>query len=313
MKKVHDFFKKFYWLFILGAVLNVIFGLVAFGLDYSNEQFIFPRVGSSLFFLSLIITLGFAVYFSYETRHLHITKIRKQSSNFLKLTSWLAFSVAILFFLFETIKIIAVPYLEEPGVFTFPRIARYLLCLPLAGYFFIEAFPTKIKKKKIVFPIGLRYAFSICTILWGIFSILTIYFDQNLSTTNMLKNWQIIFYLALTFFFLFEAKFEHIKPNGLSYILSATVLFILASSFSVTVILSLSLNFLPLDYSECYTEVEYVSAFIFGLYAYARLHAILKTMKHIMDNDEKGTFSSKFNKTPNDFATDSAEQENIDK
>ncbi len=309
MKKVYDFFRKFYWLFILGVVLNVVFGLVSFGMDYENEQFVFPKVGSTLFFIFLISSIGFAFFFAFKTQHLHITKVRNQTSNFLKLASWLAFSISIFFFIFETVKFIFTPYIEGASSLTFPRIARYILTLPLAAYFFFEAFPTKIKKKKIVIPRFVNYILSTCTILWGILSILAVYFYEKLSTTNMLKNWQIIFYLVLTLFFLFETKFKFINQKGFCYVLSSALLFVLAVSFSVTVVLSLSLGFLPLDHSESFTEVEYILGFLFGLYAFARLHAMKKTMKHIMDNDDKGSFSSKFKKKPDDFATESAEQE----
>ncbi len=308
MKKVYDFFRKFYWLPIIGVILNAIFGLVAFGLDYSNEQFKFPGVGSILFIIFLVSSLGFCVFFAFKTKHLHITKIRNQSSNFMKLASWLACAASLLFFLFETAKIIATPYLENPSAFTFPRIARYILCLPLSAYFFFEAFPTKIKKTKIVIPNIVKYILSTCTILWGIFSIFHMYFYQELSTTNMLKNWQLIYYLVITLFFLFEAKFKYVNQKGFAFVLLSSALFIIATSFSVTVILSLSFSFLPLDYSESFTEIEYVTAFIYGLYAFARLHAIKRTMKHIMDNDEKGTYSSKFKKKPDDFATESTHQ-----
>lgn len=308
MKRVYDFFKNFYWLPIIGVALNIIFGLVAFGLDYSNEQFSFPGVGSVLFALFLVSSLGFCVFFAYRTRHLHITKIRNQASNFMKLASWLSFAIAILFFIFETAKLIATPYLENPSAFTFPRIARYILSLPLSAYFFFEAFPTKIKKTKIVIPNFVKYILSTCTILWGVFSVFHMYFYENLSTTNMLKNWQIIYYLVLTLFFLFEAKFKFVNQKGFTYMLFSSITFILATTFSLIVILALSFSFLPLDYSECFTEIEYVTAFIFGLFAMARLHTTKRTMKHIMDNDEKGTYSDKFNKKPNDFATDPVEE-----
>jgi hypothetical protein len=311
MKRVYDFFRKFYWLFILGVILNVAFGLVAFGMDYENEQFVIPRVGSTLFLIFLISSLGFAIFFAYKAKNLHITKVRNQASNFLKLASWLSCAIAIFFFVFESIKFIFTKYIDGASAITFPRVARYILTLPLAAYFFLEAFPTKIKKKKIVIPRFLNYILSVCTIIWGIMSILAVYKYEKLSSTNMLKNWQIIFYLVLTLFFLFEAKFKHVNQKGFCYVLSAASLFILAVSFSITVILSLSFGFIPLDHSESFTEVEYVLGFLFGLYAFARLHAMQKTMKHIMDNDDKGSFSSKFNKKPNDFATDSAEQEKL--
>lgn len=309
MKKVYDFFRKFYWLFIVGVLLNVIFGILAFGKDYENEQFVFPGVGSILFLVLLVASLSFAVFFAFKTQHLHITKVRNQTSNFLKLASWLACAITIFFFGYETLKLVLTPYVENASAFTFPRIVRYILSLPVAAYFFFEAFPTKIKKKKIVIPRFINYILSVCTIIWGIMSILAVYFYEKLSTTNMLKNWQIIFYLALTLFFLFEAKFKHVNQKGFCYVLSSAVLFILAVSFSITVVLSLSFGFIPLDHSESFTEVEYMLGFLYGLYAFARLHAMQKTMKHIMDNDDRGTFSSKFKRKPDDFATESAEKE----
>lgn len=311
MKKVYDFFRKFYWLFLIGGFINIIFGTVAFALDYKNQQFVFPAVCSILFVVFLAASLSFAIFFAHKTKHLHITKIRKQSSNFLKLSTWLALAAITLLFIAETVKLVSKSYISDPSDFTPARIARYILCLPLIAYFLINALPSKIKKTKIVIPNVIKYILSVCSILWCLSGLLSAYFYEKLAETNMAKNWQIIIYLALTFFFLFEAKFEHLKPSNFAYVLSAFTSFLLVMSFSVTIIISSSLGFIPIyidagqNVYECFSAVENLVVFLLGLYAFARMHAVYRTMKHVMDNDEKGSFSSKFNKKPNDFATDS--------
>ena len=77
---------------------------------------------------------------------------------------------------------------------------------------------------------------------------------------------------------------------------------ILSFTYSISAIIALSLNFFQINtYSS---EPQLLTDFAIGLYALARLYAIPKTMKHVMDNDDTGSFSSKFNKLPDDFASD---------
>ena len=52
------------------------------------------------------------------------------------------------------------------------------------------------------------------------------------------------------------------------------------------------------------SETQHITNFGLALYSLARIYAIPNTMKYVMDNDDTGSFSSKFNKLPDDFADD---------
>lgn len=301
MKKAYEIFKKLIPYVIVGAVITTIFGIVAYGLNYNKatSTFIVPEVCSLLFIGFLAVTVGYVIFFSIKSRHLHITKIRK-NSNFLKLTSWLTAAVLVLLFIFETAKLIAEPYIEDATGFNAWRVIRYILTLPFAAYFIIEAFPKKIKKTKINFPNWLRYTLSICAILWCVSGLLSIYFSDFMTTTNVIKNFQIILYLVFSVFFVFEGKFEHLKPNNVGYLITSLLSFVLSMGLGLSTIISLAAGFISTY--KCCSEIELTTYAVIGIYALSRVFAILSTMKHVIDHDETGSYSRKFNKGLDDFA-----------
>ena len=306
MKKVYKFFMTFLPVLLCGIGLNVIFSVVAYGLDFDkvSATYKFPATTTILFFVFLGLSVGFAFYFSANTKHLYITKIRKKS-NFLKLSSWLAASVLIFLFLVETARLVAFDHIADPAKFDGWRIARYVLTIPFAAYFIIMVFPTKIKKKKIIIPNAIKYILDIVAIAWCIVSVFSFYFYDKLTITNSFMIWEIVLYTIAALFFVFEARFEHLKANNFLYVLFASLLCIVSFTYSISSIIALSSNFFQVNtYSS---EPQLLADFGIGLYALARLYAIPKTMKHVMDNDDSGSFSSKFNKQPDDFASDDDE------
>jgi len=302
MKKVYSFMRRhFNWVGI-ASFLVVGCGLIAFMLDYNKETswFSFPAVGSMLFILSLLASLAYIVYFAWNTKKIHITRIRKQSTSFLMLATWLAAAMMLILFIYETITLATLIKVGALASFGFIRTMRYLLTIVTFAYFLIAALPQKIRRKKIEAPKLVKYFTSIGTILWAIFGLLSVYFYDKMTTNNILKIWQIIVYLVFIFFFLMEAKFEHIKPDGFFYIGACLGTYIITMAFCVTTIIALAAGFV--SDNMAFTEIELVMSFTIGFYAYARVHAIQRTIKHVMDNSDKNTFSSKFKKKPNDFA-----------
>lgn len=303
MKKVYKFFMIFLPVLLCGIGLNVIFSVVAFGLDFDKvtATYKFPATTTILFFVFFALSLGFAFYFSSNTKHLYITKIRKKS-NFLKLSSWLAASVLVFLFLIETSRLIAISHIKSPAIFNGWRIARYILTVPFAAYFVIMVFPTKIKKKKIIIPNAIKYILDVVAIAWCVVSVFFFYFYEKLTITNSFMIWGMVLYTIAALFFVFEARFEHLKSNNFCYVLFGILLCIVSFTYSISAIIALSLNFFQINTHS--TEPQLLTDFAIGLYALARLYAIPKTMKHVMDNDDTGSFSSKFNKLPDDFASD---------
>lgn len=306
MRKVYSFLRRhFIWAVVAGVACFAL-GMLAFALDYkkTTSRFSFPGIGSAIFLLVLAATAGYVIYFACHTKKLHITKIRKQSSNFLKLSTWLAAAMALVLFIYETSNIVTFAQYGEGLLqenFTFVRSTRYVLTLLLSAYFCVAALPAKFRRKKIVIPKPIKYILSISTVLWGIFGLLSVYFYEGLSFTNVLKLWQVLMYLVFIFFFLAEAQFEHIKPNGFIYICAALAAFTMSMAFNVSTIFALSTRLV--DDMNSFSEIELVTSFSIALYALSRVHAIQRTMKHVMDNSDKHSFSSKFKRKPDDFAT----------
>ena len=288
---------------LCGIGLNVIFSLIAYGLDFDDitAKYVFPSVTATLFFVFFILSLAFAGLFAAKSKHLYITRIRKKSS-FLKLSSWLAASILLLLFLHETARLLAIGHVQNPAIFDGWRIARYVLTIPFSAYFVVMVFPTKIKKTRIKIPNGIKYFLSLCAIAWCIVSALTFYFSQDLSMTNSFMHWEIIYSLICAMFFIFEAKFEYLKPNNALYVFFTLATCIIGFTFSVSGILGLSMGFFESNVGL--SETQHITNFGLALYALARIYAIPNTMKYVMDNDDTGSFSSKFNKLPDDFADD---------
>ncbi len=292
MKKAYKYLIKKLPIVMIGALISTLFGVLAFRFSYNVETSwlnikSFCTIG---FAVVLLAVIGYAIYTTCMVKHFHIAKIRKKFG-FLRTCSLLACFVLTFFFVFDFVRLIVSSY---SGLNSFDgwRVVRFILSLPFAAYFLIMALPTRYKRKKLNVPKKLIYICSVCSVLWCVFSILTVYFYKGLTTTNILKLWQIVVYLAYAVFFLFEIKFELIGPCPKRYMSMGLVSFILSMAFTFSTIIARIFEFIP--QSKSLSVVELLCSFVIGIYALARVYAIPQTMKHVINTTERDIFSSKF-------------------
>jgi len=294
MKHSYKFLTKCLPFILGGALLTTVIGCLAFLLGYNSKTSWLNLSGafSILYIIALLATLGFAVYTSIKTDNIHITRIKK-NSGFLKAAASLACIITMFSFCFDFIKIIIGSYGGyEP--FEPSRIARFIFTLPLSVYFLLMVLPSKFKRKKIKVPKAITYICSVSTILWCVISILAIYFYKGLATMNITKIMHLLVYLSFAVFFLFEVKFELIKPSTKGYLISGFTAFILSAGFTLTVWLSRIMGIIPKG--KAFSDTELILTILIGFYALARMYAIPKTMKHVLENSDNSSFSSKFSR-----------------
>lgn len=296
MKKTYKFLTKSLIAIIIGAILTSILGTIAFVLGY-NDQTSWLRLRGACTIIFAIVgfaTMCYAVFMSVKAKDIHIEKIRR-SSGFSKTASCLAFLVLFFIFGHELIKIILASYQDKFGAFfSIWRILKFVFALPCSLYFLIMALPSKYKRKKIKVPKMLQYITGVSTVVWAIFGLLATYFYAFLATKNILKIWQILVYLVFTVFFLFEIKFEHIKPCPRAYICISSLTFITTMAFTLTTIISLACGIIPPGMS--FSATELICSLTIGIYALSRVYAITDTMKYVLITSDKGSHSSKFDK-----------------
>ena len=294
MKQTYKFLTKNLPYVLLGAVLTTILGVIACILGYDKKTS-WLRLGGActiVFALLGLATICFAGYIAYKTKDVHIKKIRK-NSGFLKVGAYLAFAITLFIFGFELVKLIMASYnsmLSE--YFSIWRVFRFIFALPCACHFLFVALPTRIKRKRVKIPKVIRYITSVSAVLWSIFGLLSSYFSNQLSTMNILKIWQVVLYLCFTVFFLFEAKFEHISQAPRAYIFMGCTTFTLTMAFTLTTIICVITRIIP--YTNSFSAAELICTLVIGIYAFARICAIVDTLRHVIMNSDSGTFSSKF-------------------
>ena len=294
MKKTYNFLRKSLLFVIIGAIATSAVGVVALALGYNNTTSWLQLKGACTIIFAIfgLATVGFTAFVSIKAENIHIEKIRK-SSGFVKLTSFLAFAIIFFIFGFELVKTILASYKESfSSYFSIWRIMKFIFALPCSLHFLFMALPSKYKRKKIVIPKPLLYITSSSTVIWAIFGLLATYFYTQLTTMNILKIWHLLTFLVFIVFFLFEVKFEHIKPNPKAYIFVSLMAFIASMAFSLTTIIGLICGIIPA--SKSFSAVELTSAFVVGLYALSRVCALIGTMKYVLVTRDNSSHSSKF-------------------
>ncbi len=300
MKETYKFLIKKLPIILIGSIITTVLGVVALILGYNSTTSWLRLRGVCTIIFALVgfATMCFAGYIAFKTKDVHIKKIKK-SSGFLKTASYLVFAISFFIFGFELVKIILASYEANfSQYFSIWRILRFVFALPCSAHFLFMALPTRIKRKKVRIPKNLLYISSISTILWAIMGLLSTYFanepGKNLTTMNILKIWQILVYLSFAVFFLFEAKFEHINQAPRGYIFTGCLAFICAMAFTLTNLIGLVIRVIPSR--NCFSAPELICLLSVGLYAFARIHAIPHTIKHVINNSDRSSFSSKFDK-----------------
>ena len=299
MKQVYKFLSKHLFYFLICALACTGSGSLAMYLGYNSKTSWLQVSGACtiLFAIIILATVAYAIFISYKMPSCHITRIKKKYT-FLKITSVLAFVLLFFMFIRETWTLIKATYQDaQETFFSTWRFLKYIASLPASVYFLIMALPSRTRRRKrIEIPKLVQYITSIGLIAWGVFGLLAAYFYDIMSFKNILKIWQLLIYLALIVFFLFEAKFVHLndgKRTHRGYIFTGLLSFIVAMAFSLSTTISMIFRVVPTDTGVSFSAVEVFTSFAIGLYALSRICAYNNTVRTIIYNSDAPS-SSKF-------------------
>ncbi len=296
MKETYKLLSKILLVIIVGSVISTVFGVVAVYLGYNNTTNHLNIKGACtiIYLIFGALTVCCAGYAAFKVKSLHIKKIRR-NSGFLKAASYLAFAVIFFTFCFELVRIVIASYTNSfSEFFTVWRLLKLVFSLPCSLHFLFMALPTKLRRIRVKIPKAILYITSVSTVLWAVSGLLSAYFYNQLATTNILKIWQIIIYLIFAVFFLFEIRFEHIKPSSRAYLFTSLLAFIASMAFTLTTIIGLISGII---YSRnSFSALELLGSLVIGIYALSRMFAIKYTIKYVMSTIDNSSHSSKFDK-----------------
>ena len=276
MQKNYNLFKIFYPIILAELGLVFIFGTLSFKLCYNYETctLFFNKPLCIIFIISIILTIATALCFALMSGDgLRVARIKKDFI-FLMVASCFAAIMAFVLFVFRVIG------LGKEDISAF-KVIQTLLLLPLGAYFVLNVFSSKNGENGIKTPKEVKYALTICAIVWAILGIFSMYFynEPYFFTNNIFKTTQILIYVAFSALFLFEARFEHFSPNYKMYIFSAFVSAALTFAFSAGVIIAKISKTVPKAQSLSMAEV--LCSLAIGIYALSRIFALFQTIKYI--------------------------------
>lgn len=280
MQKNYNLFKKFYPAILAELLCVFILGTVSFKLYYNMEtcRLNFSKALPIILIVSIILTIATALVFAIMgTANLRVARIKKDFI-FLIVSSCFAGIMAFVLFVYRVIQ------LGKDDMSAF-KIIQTLLLLPLGVYFVLNVFSSKTGENGIKTPKELKYALSICAVIWAMLGIFSMYFynEKYFFTNNIFKVTQILIYVAFSAFLLFEAKFEHFSPNYKMYIFSAFVSATLTFAFSAGVIIAKITKSVPKAQSLSMAEI--LCSLAIGIYALARMFGLFRTIKYIKNSD----------------------------
>jgi len=290
MRETYKLMKKM--LISLASVFLFVFlfGVLSFSFMYETTSYSlkFPHVITILFYVLIATSVILAVLTTIRPKHIHITRIKKQNMIYLFGSGFVAVMMLVMF-VYEAIVVISRADLTAYYVL---RVSRWLLCLPTCGYFILNLIPNRIKNKKITIPLSLRAIFAFSTILWIISSLFTTYFNKTMLTTDIAKVTQLLAYVLLALFIIYDVLFDF-SGKGVKFL----IFFALMSSV-VTVSFQFSIIFCKIiaTYSttRAFSIPEMFTTVALGLYGFSKVAAIAKTLLIVSDSRAESTHSHKF-------------------
>lgn len=284
MEKTYSLFKKFIPIIFILSLASLVFALLSLIYYYNNATVSvnFKNVIPIMSIVFLLASIATAVYFTFQIDKLYITRVKKDSG-FSKFAVLLVAILACALFFFDFLNFVQVPTLSLAYQSKFFKTLRMGFFIQFIAYFILELIPRKIKHKTINIPTWIKPFVSICSIIWCIFGLLSIYFFANLPTANFFKIVFIFYYVLLTLFLFFEIKFEILTPNHRGYVLSSLLLFIFTFVVLGSIMLAKFLGKLP---AVTISEFEIFLSFALSIYAFSKLVAIQGTLKHVISRSE---------------------------
>ena len=226
MKKACSILKKPFAILCIALGLICLLGILAFSLSY-NEETLNLELDSfiSILFLALIIiSIASGIVYSVVIRKICPAK-RVANSRVDLVCSAIAAATALALFLSSVVGINA---LSLPGK------AQVILSLMVCFYFVTEA----LGEKKDSVPLGLRQCLSVTPVLWALAGMFDVYFttSEKLISTSTMFNAQVITYVIMALFFIFDAEDKHLKPKNSVLFATSVATSVMSIAFSLSLI-----------------------------------------------------------------------------
>lgn len=274
MRKTYALLKKWIFVIAIGLIPVILFGILSFKLCYNAETYSLkiPTVITCIFLTVIVALIVVCAYAAISADGVKVTTVKKDCG-FLKFAAYLCSVTMLVGFIYDLTNIIDDP--QSYGVF---RIIRFILSATLCAYFVVEVFPKRIKNKNVTVPRWLQYTLSVCTIFWGLSGVFSVYFYNGLLTSEIARISQVIIYVLIALFFLFETEVNHLTPKYRAYIFSALALAVLVCAFPIPMLLIPSV--------QRFSAMELLYPISIGIYAMAKMFALMTTMKRAIKRRE---------------------------
>ena len=279
MRRTCKFLEKFILVVLIELLFVALFGVVSFSFmhDAQTNTLAFPHIVTMVFLLFILGTIGTSVYMALKTEKIGIVYIKK-TEPILMFASTFAAIMALTLFVYESIISVARGQMNAYFIF---RATKWVLSFVLAIYFVIQALPKKFGKHRIHIPAAAKIGVSVCAIAWAVFGLLTVYFNA-LQMNDVSKVSQLIVYASIAVFFVFEGEFDNVKPAHKPYMISAIACSALTFGFPLGISISKIIGkFSPYG---AFSQPELLLSFAIGLYAFAKMLAMIRTMRLVVDS-----------------------------
>ena len=266
MKKACSILKKPFAILCIALGLICLLGILAFSLSY-NEETLNLELDSfiSILFLALIIiAIASGIVYSVAIRKIRPAK-RVANSRVDLVCSAIAAATTLALFLASVADISA---LSLPGK------AQTIIGLIACIYFVTEA----LGEKKDLVPLALRQGLSVAPVLWALAGMFDVYFTTNekLISTSTVFNAQIITYVVMALFFIFDAEDKYLKPKNSVLFATSVATSVMSIAFSLSLIFCFIFG--TVNISDIGLSVfSIVSTIGIGAFVISRAYTILNT------------------------------------
>ena len=264
MKKACSILKKPFAILCIALGLICLLGILAFSLSY-NEETLNLKLDSfiSILFLALvIIAIASGVVFSVMIRKMCLNET-VANSRVNAICSYIAAATALALFLSS---VVGINTLSMPGK------AQAVLSLIVCAYFITEA----LGKKKELAPLALRQGLSIAPVLWALAGMFDVYFttSEKLISTSTMFNAQVITYVIMALFFVFDAEDKYLKSKRTILLPFAIATALMSIAFSLSLIFCFIFG--TVNISDIGLSVFTLLASVgIGAFAISRVYSIL--------------------------------------
>jgi hypothetical protein len=264
MKKACSILKKPFAILCIALGLVCILGILAFSIAY-NETTLNLELDSfvSILFLAVMgIVFVLGIVFSVVIRKI-CPSDKVSNSRVSTVCSAISAAAMLALFLSSVIRITA---------FSLPGKLQIILSIIVCAYFVTEA----LCEKKELIPLPLRQGLSIAPILWALAGMFDVYFTTNekLISTSTMFNAQVITYVVMALFFVFDAEDKYLKSKRTVLLPLAIATTLMSVAFSLSLIFCFIFG--TVNISDIGLPVFTLLASVgIGIFALSRVYSIL--------------------------------------